>query len=226
MPSRASRRGHRAHVSRTVTGLLVVVLLVGVASLVVRARDGGSSEPTRPAPRPTASATPVTALDLTGLVVHREPFCALLEAPRVRAALAGRVRGIAHYGSGQRVAMADGLRDVSHEFDCTFRGAGAQARAWVFAAPVDAAYATRLARDARRGTGCRRLTATPRYGDPTVSTRCRDGRFLTVALRGRFGNAWLACSLRAPVGKGSATPTDVVRRGRRWCVDVARAAAG
>ncbi len=95
--------------------------------------------------------------------------------------------GTAHYDSGDRVPLATGLTDVSHEFDCTFDAAdGTQARAWVFAEPVTAAVGRSIVREACReglhgpgqGAGLRHAVG----GDPVQD---RQPTTQAVALRGR-----------------------------------------
>lgn len=119
---------------------------------------GATGAPTTKAQRPVASPTPLTQLDLRGLSIAREPFCEKLETLKVQAALGGRVTATDHYGNGDTVEFVPGVRDVSHEFGCTFSGApGAQARAWVFAEPV---------RRGRPGSWWRRPSAFGPAGPP------------------------------------------------------------
>jgi hypothetical protein len=128
------------------------------------------------------------------------------------------------------VVLAPGLRDVSHEYSCQFRAAtGAQARVWVFAAPVTRRVAGALARDARSQKRCRPAGLETRLGVPSAGTLCagpigagrRPDR--VMVLRGLFGDAWLSCQLTTPP---TVAAGEVVRRADRWCVQVATTLGG
>ena len=137
----------------------------------------------------------------------------------------GRSSVAERYGPGDRVNLGRGLRDVSHEFGCTYRaGNGAEARVWLFAQPVNQAVASRIAREARAEKGCRPAGDGPAFGSPTATTTCATAhpRGRSVTLRGLFGDAWLSCQLTLPaVGSGGAP--DVEPRAKRWCMAVATA---
>ena len=138
----------------------------------------------------------------------------------VATALGSRVEVSERYAPGDRVALAQGLRDVAQEFGCTYRDAnGAEARLWVFAHPVNPAAAASIVRAAETKKGCRVVRDGPGFGTPTVATSCpgpQQGR-RSVTLRGLFGDAWLTCQLTVPTG---ASGDDPVRRTQRWCVGV------
>lgn len=201
-----------------------VVVVVAVVALVVGVTHRGAvphqtSTPRQTAPRP--SPTPLRSLDLSGLPIDRGPFCDRLGADDVRTALGEPVQDASEYDSGQRATLAPGLRDVAHEYDCTYRAAsGAQARVWVFAQPVTRPVAASLARAARRTSACRVLADAPAYGRPSASTLCRTRQpnGTEVTLRGLFGDAWLTCRLSQP---GTPPQATTARRGERWCVRVA-----
>ena len=194
-----------------------VLALGSVVAWVLVTRSSGDA-PTRPAVPPSATAV----VDLSALGVERTPFCDRLQDTDVRSALDAPVTGSDEYRSGDRVLLAPGVSDVSHEFGCTYNAAtGAQARVWVFAEPVSGAEAARIGRGARRTPGCRPLDSTPAFGRSPAGTVCRAttpyGQ--RVTLRGLFGDAWLSCQLGTA---GSEPRAEVVRRGSRWCVRVAR----
>ena len=89
------------------------------------------------------------------------------------------------------------MRDVAHEYGCSWRAAdGTVASAWVFAPPVTAARAAELA---ARGRPRGRLPA----GHRRPGVRRSVGRGATVAasiaFHGLFGDAWLSCSLEPAV---------------------------
>ena len=201
--------------SRTFVAVVAVVVVAVAGWWLTRSPGSG------PHAAPSASPRALDSLDLSDVPVARQPFCDALRPDDVRAALGGPVRDTAHYVSGERASLGPGLRDVAHEYDCTFRGAGAEARAWVFAAPVRRPLAASITKDARDRSGCRLVARAPTFGRPGVTTDCpaAGGAGRTVASRGLFGDAWLTCQLTSR----DAEP-DVVRRAEQWCVRVATTA--
>ena len=204
--------------SRTFVGVVAVLVVVAAVAgwWLTRPRAGG--------PGASAGASPqaLESLDLSNVPVARRPFCDALQPDDVRAALGGPVRGSTHYVPGQLASLGPGLRDVAHEYDCTFRGdAGAEARTWVFAAPAGRPLAASMTRTARDRPGCLLVPRAPTFGRPGVTTDCPAARGAgrTVSLRGLFGDAWLTCQLTS-----RAAEPDVVRRAERWCVTVATTA--
>jgi len=188
------------------------LLSVGVAAVLVTAVVVGIGV-LRRTPPPKAPvdplATPLSAVDTTGLTVRRASFCVRVGDRTAAAALGAPVSTRASYRPGQSVAVTPTLTDVVDEYGCSWSAAsGATARFWVFGPPVTAAQAQRLA--AQVPPGCTRAKA-PAYGAPTSALTC-DG---TVLLRGLFGDAWLSCELT----------TASVGRAGRWCLAVARAAS-
>lgn len=179
---------------------------------------GAPEDPARraDAPDPTASAPAKVELDVSRLPIPREPFCADLDDPEVPLALAAPVDDGSSWESGDTVLLAPGLRDVAHEFGCRFVGADAEARVWVFAAPVSVAEARRLVREARSADGCRVLRSGTAYGRPGLTRACSDGGEVEVSARGLFGDTWLTCQLTDGADRG-----EVTRRAERWCVHVA-----
>jgi hypothetical protein len=185
-----------------------------------RTPSGASSSGASSA-EPTGSPTP----DPARLTVRRGPLCAALQPADARAALGAPVARRSSYAPGQRVLLAPGLRDVSHEYGCAFRSrSGAQARVWVFAEPVTRRRASALVRSAAGVTGCRPATIAEGFGAPAAGTLCprphRPGRDL--AARGLFGDAYLTCEL---LTTGSESAGQAVRRADGWCAGVAGALA-
>lgn len=201
--------------------MAAALLLTGVAVYVGLQSSSPEQAAQGPTASPTPSPTPLASLDLSGLPIARAPACDAIDEGDVEDALGGPVSGTDHYDSGQRVVLAPGLRDVSHEFGCIFRAAtGAQARVWVFAEPVSGRVAKTLVRDARSEKGCRPVSSGPTFGTPSATLLCalRKPRSRQVTLRGLFGDAWLSCQLTSPAA-GSVAAT--VRRSEQWCVRVA-----
>ena len=209
---RSVRRWSLALAALLVTG---VVVWVGLS--------GRESAPSTAAPSPSATPTPtpLSSVDLSGLPIERGPFCDRLDDADVEAALGGPVSGTGHYDSCDRVALAGGLRDVSHEFDCTYDAAtGSQARVWVFAEPVTTAAARTMVRETGGEKGCSVVGKAPPFGSPAIATLCRTTGPVArvVTLRGLFGDAWATCRLSTPGPSGAA---ETVQRAEQWCVRVA-----
>lgn len=197
--------------------LTLVPVTIGVAV---------STDTTPPAPKREPAAytgTPLSDFDSAATVVRRAPFCELVPAEAVEAALgaAGTASG---YDNGEQTDAVPG-GDVAHEYGCRARpeaGSTGLAEGWVFAPPVTAGAARRLVAEARRTKGCDPLPATPAYGSPSIGLLCATGDERSVTYRGLYGDAWLACRLTLPAG----TPQEqLLDRAGRWCVAVAQAAA-
>jgi hypothetical protein len=217
--NRPERPSDRGRLFRR-TAVLVVALVVTGALVYAGVRDRGGRQAAAE-PTPTATATPLASLDLSALPIPRGSFCAVLEQDDVEAALGGPVSRTAHYDSGDRARLAAGVTDIAHEYNCGYVSAsGTQARAWVFAEPVTTEVALGLAREAAGREGCAPVADGPRFGTPSVGTRCRTGRPVAsvVTLSGLFGDTWLSCQLSTPRASGAA---GTVRRAEQWCVRVA-----
>ncbi len=190
-----------------------------------RTPSGASSAGASSSGAPSAGRTGSPTRDPARLTVRRGPLCAALQPADARAALGAPVARRSSYAPGERVLLAPGLRDVSHEYGCAFRSrSGAQARVWVFAEPVTRRRASALVRSAAGATGCRFATIAEGFGAPAAGTRCprphRPGRDLVVS--GLFGDAFLTCEL---VTTGSESAGQAVRRADGWCAGVAGALA-
>ena len=198
---------------------LAVLVTAGIVAYVLG--SDGSSTPAA-ATTPSASPSPQHTVGLSHLPIPRARFCDWIGDSAVRQALGGAISEQVNYNSGDRVEVVPGVTDVAHEYDCTFNGVkGGQARAWVFAPPVDRAGADRLVRLARAQHGCTPLSGGPRYGAPTVSTACDtrlgDVPVKQVTLSGLFTDAWFSCQVSVPRAS-----TAVARKtAEQWCVHVA-----
>ncbi len=201
----------------------MAALALTAVAVYVGLRAAGPDQPVA-TPRTTSpSATPMARLDLSGLPVRRASLCGRIARSDVEAALRGPVAETSRYDSGDRASIAPGVRDVAHEFDCTYQAAsGAQARVWVFAERVTRGEAADIARAAKRAPRCRTLTDGPTFGTPDAATVCRVAkrRSRAVTLSGLFGDAWLSCRLSSPAAAGDSR-SQTVQRAQRWCVRVA-----
>jgi hypothetical protein len=212
----APYRGRVPVVRPLALALGATVLAVGIGVAVA---DG----PDEPAPTTAAPSVPLTDFDTTQLVAERAAFCADVPEDAVSEALGAEPVDEAAYGSGDRAELADRVRDVAHEFGCSWQGPdGSVARAWVFAPPVTPAAADALVADARKGEGCRADADAPAYGVPSLALVCETAGQRARSFRGLFGDAWLTCELSAPVAVAPAALED---RAGRWCVGVALASA-
>jgi hypothetical protein len=204
----------RRPVSRRALPCLAVVL-----ALLVVATGCSQKDPKAAAP---AAPTPMANLNTTAMEVPRIEFCSLVPDRAVRDALAGKPDSDASYGNGDETTLPGIGKEVVHEIGCAWgTEAGASARAWVFARPVDAAFARTVIASSRRTDGCR-LTPGPAYGDPSLTQTCRlpDGS-RRVRHAGLFGQTWLTCEVGTI--DPAASVTDVGDRSQRWCVQVANA---
>jgi hypothetical protein len=204
---------------------LRALLVAGVATAVTIGAGllaaGDSDEPDDPdAGRASAEApfetTPLASYDTSSATVARGSFCADLDPRQVTAAVDGAPASSSSWQNGDPVEVAGGAEDVGHEFGCAYVGAdGATARAWVFAPPVDAEQAQRLAHSAGKAPGCQAADG-PAFGSPTLALTCTKDGVAQASYRGLFGDAWLVCEVARPAG----ATWDVADRAGRWCVGV------
>jgi hypothetical protein len=206
---------------RVPAGFLIVAGVVTVLAVGggVLARGGGNDEPT-PA-KESFTTTPLSKYDATGVVVARGPFCDALDDRQVSAALGSDPADSSSWENGDTIDVGNGVQDVTHEFGCRYTAAdGTIAQAWVFAPPVDAEQAQRLAKGAAKGPGCA-AGAGAAFGTPTIALTCTKDDVARASYRGLFGDAWLVCEVARPAG----ATWDVADRAGRWCVGVLEAAA-
>lgn len=246
--ARTGRR--RAQVRRSRAPLLLaLVALLAIAATVAATAVVGPSDPAGDEPEAPAAGGPATDdetgsdgaaddgsasppedvptpidVDLSNLPVPRSlDDCSVLDGDPVRDALGAPVTLRQVYASGDRVEVSPGVTDVVAEDGCVFRSPRADARVWVFSAPVGTAYARTLVRQARRTPGCSPRPDETGFGDPTLTDVCTtrgagdEAPTRTATLRGLFGDAWLTCRLSVedePKGV-------VLDRAQRWCVEAA-----
>ena len=188
-----------------------------------RASEPDDDEPTEEESPAEESAeafpTPID-VDLSNLPVPRRlDDCSVLDGDPVQEALGAPVALRQGYAAGDRVKVAPGVSDVVAEDGCAFRSPRAEARVWVFSAPVGTAYARMLVREARGAPGCSTRPDETGFGDPTLTDVCttRGPRAVSATLRGLFGDAWLTCRLTAE----GESRDEVLDRAQRWCTEVA-----
>lgn len=170
----------------------------------------------------TSSAAPTSVADLevAGLAPARTPFCDAVPLDAVTAALGGRVADDDAWGNGDPAPGTSA--DVGHELGCSWSGPDggedATARAWVFARPVDAAFAASVVRDSAQRKGCS-SPAGAKFGTPSLTQVCAlRGGTTRVRHAGLFGSTWLSCELTASGGAPA-----VRARASAWCAAVATA---
>lgn len=206
-----------------VRSLLAAVVLTATA-VTVGVAVRGSADTDVDSTGPVRRGTPLWEYDTSGVVVERSAFCSGIGSDPVAAALGDAPESSSSYLNGERAQVTRKLRDVAHEFDCTWVGAdGTVARAWVFAPPVTPARAGDLAAAAPAARGCERVADAPAFGAPSVATSCASSTERQASYRGLFGDAWLACSITAPASDSE--QVELLDRTGRWCVAVARAAS-
>lgn len=201
---------------------MATVVTLGVVGVVVAVLDPFADE-SSPGDEAPYATTPLEGFETTTLTVPRAGFCSAVDPREVEAALGGEPDGARGYENGEEVTLADGLTDVAHEFGCVWSaGDGSEARAWVFAPPVDADRAEMLVREASRTAGCE-ASPTPAYGAPSVGLTCTGEGGTRASYRGLFGDAWLTCELTS--ADPAVDPAALRERAGAWCVGVARGAA-
>jgi hypothetical protein len=192
------------------------ILLLAAVVLTLVATGCSSSESTAP----KASPTPMASLNTSSMQIPRIEFCTLVPDSAVKAALGGKPDSSASYRPGDSVVLPGVGKEVVHEIGCLWStDAGATARAWIFARPVDAAFARSAIASGRQTKGCR-VSPGPAYGDPSTTQACRlrDGS-TRIRHAGLFGQTWLTCE----VGDRATAKSDLRERADRWCVEVVNA---
>lgn len=202
------------------------------------APDSGShaARTTSPSALPTATGTPLSVYDSSGVTVARADLCPLITPSVVERALGGPVVQQSSYGDGDTTDLSPaggagpGLRDRVAEYGCTYAGSASTARAWVFAPAITRGRARTLVRDATGEAGCRLLPDAAALGAPSVATVCRGPvtgfssrpgpDLTTVTYAGLLGDAWLSCSVTDAISVPVAT---IAGRAGDWCVAVATA---
>lgn len=200
------RQSSARRLSAAVLPVLAVLLLTGCSG----ARQAAPEQP---------SPTPIADLDTTRMQVPRIEFCELVPSAAVREALSGEPASAAAYGNGDEVPLPRVGKDVVNEIGCSWTGeTGLTARAWVFARPVDTAFAGTVIAADRRSSGCRTVPG-PAFGRPSSTQVCRrDDGTERVRHSGLFGQTWLSCEVATPGGSPSVEPPRA--RADRWCVEV------
>jgi hypothetical protein len=220
----AGRRRAEQQRSRTPALLALVAVVAAVVTVVALvvwpdgSGTGGSTGAASPAPSPSRGDAPI---DLSDLPIARSLDCAALDDAAVATALEGDVTARDAYTDGDRVEVAPGVTDVAHETSCRFATDEAEARVWIFTAPVTTASAREMVRDRRHRRGCTYPDLPTGFGTPGVISVCTDpdpDRSVSATMSGLFGDAWLSCRLSQ---QGAPIPDAVLERADRWCVHVA-----
>jgi hypothetical protein len=199
---------------RTAHGLASVVALALMATTGCAQDEETSARP--------ASPTPLASLNTTAMQLPRIEFCQLVPDEAVRDALGSEPDSEASYGNGDQENLPGVGSEVVHELGCSWStGEGAAARAWVFARPVDAAFAKTVVAAARETKGCT-VRRGPAYGEPSLTQTCRlPDESRRVRHAGLFGQTWLSCEVVA--GAGADDVSTLPKRSETWCVEVANA---
>src|SRR5690349_16885942 len=190
--------------------------LACVAVSLLAATGCAEKEATAPTPTPT----PLASLNTAAMQVPRIEFCKLVPDSAVHDALGAKPDSSSSYRNGDEIDVPGVGKEVVHEIGCSWTADdGASARAWVFARPVDAAFARQAIGSSSGTKGCR-TTSGPAYGEPSVTQTCHqpDGSN-RVRHAGLFGQTWLSCEVTRPTD-----PVGTVRdRADTWCVEVVNA---
>lgn len=211
----AMREDRRAVRRRPLARLASVVL---VATGLMAGCTESSEKVEEPPPATATTATPLSELDLTGVVAERAPFCDALDPESVATVLGGQPELTDSYSSGEVAQLGPGLRDVANEHSCLFERGSRSARAWLFAQPVTPAQARTMVEGRGSDRACE-AAGELSFGDPGLVQSCEpEGRRRVTAV-GLFGDGWLTCQTTAP---GSADATELLEQTQRWCAEVAR----
>lgn len=205
-------RVHRGAVRRSRLVRLAPAVLA-VALLTAGCTSSDDSTESNPAP----SDTPLADIDLTGVAASRTSFCDSLDKDAVATALGGEPKKEKSYGSGERATLTTGLKDVSHEFSCSFERGPREARAWLFAQPVTRGEVFKWIDERGEDKGCA-AAGDLQFGKPGLVQICQDKSQLRVLAVGLFGDGYLTCKLTAPA---KSDEEELLDRGQRWCADVA-----
>lgn len=239
------RRVRPRHVGSTLCGLLLVIGTPGCAVLErftgpddASARTpAGSPAQTEPTADPSpVSPSPVSESRLAELrdatSPARAPFCDLVGADEVRAAL-GQTPGevlpeVAATEPGDLVDIDLGGGEVRRlpvaEYACRWElrvGPSADlapgvraAGITVFAPRVTVGRAGALSRSARARAGCEEVIGAPTVGLPGATTTCGPGELRS---EGRVDDTWLACEITREDITGQGPVEALVPRLLSWC---------
>lgn len=202
------------------------VLLLGVL--------GACSGAPEPPQEPSYDATSLADFDASAVTLERTDFCDDFSEEAVQYTV-GEVASTKHYGNGDPVQLTEGVRDVSHELNCTFVGkSGTTARAWVFVPRVTAQRAEELVNAAGQAEGCSRVEGRE-FGEPSTGRFCTTGEGVEASYRGLFVDTWLTCSVSRPaksqekgskeMGKAQPDRESMLREAGEWCTAAAEAAS-
>ena len=198
--------------------LLALLLTVVVALSLAGCSDG--DEPER---QVEVNPTPIDAFVADAVQVSRATFCSRIADEAVTAAI-GELASTRHYGNGERARVTSAVRDVAHEYNCTFVGStGDVARAWVFVPRVTRSQARALVAGVRRRAGCQ-LQDGYSFGSPGTGSLCETRGRREAAYRGLFVDAWLTCSV-TDGGRKKLSDKALLKKAGDWCVQAATAAA-
>lgn len=202
--------------------MLLRPLLALLVAIVTALSAAGCSDDEEPERQVEVNPTPVDRFVSDAVQVSRASFCSRIADEAVTAAV-GEVASTRHYGNGERANVSGRIRDVAHEYNCTFVGSsGDVARAWVFVPRVTRAQARALVRGVRRQDGCR-LVDGHSFGSPGTGSICVRGGRTEAAYRGLFVDAWLSCSV-TDGGREKLSEPALLKRAGDWCVQTATAA--
>ncbi len=207
-----------------VAGVATALLVVGGVLLL----GGDDGDDPAPAPEPFRT-TPLAEVDTTTAAVTRGPFCDRVDDRQVAAALGlepdATVPDALVWANGDELDLGSGRPDVVHEFGCAYAVQdGGEARAWVFAPPVDATRAAQLAEAAGRAARLHRRhrpgVRRPDAGADLHRRRRHRAGVVPRAVRRRVAGL----RGRGPAS-GDPVAADVADRAGRWCAGVLEATA-
>ena len=193
-------------------------ILAVPAALLALVVITGCSKDEKAAPDP--APTPLASLNTVEMELPRIEFCQLVPDAAVEDAVGGKPASASSYGNGEEVELAGVGKDVVHEIGCSWTGEdGTTARAWVFARPVNTAFARSVIASGMKTKGCRTIAGPP-YGKPASTQVCRtaEGK-QRLRHAGLFGQTWLTCELATTKSEQA----ELRDRTDAWCSEIANA---
>ncbi|HMU36461.1 MAG TPA: hypothetical protein PKA04_06525 [Marmoricola sp.] len=184
-----------------------VLVVIGCLSLLVSC---GEAKPPKAAPEPT----PLAELKVDQAIVPTIDFCKFVHPKTVSAALglAGEelpteVESTA-YGNGDEVSVDGTAPQRLQELGCTWKLGSATASAWIFARPVDEAFAQTVISTAKQRKAC--TTNTGGFGPTSYSQTCPNADGSTrIRHASLIGHTWFTCEI--------SSATETAARADLWC---------
>lgn len=185
----------------------ILVVVIGCLSMLVSC---GDPKPPKAAPEPT----PLADLKVDQVIVPIIDFCKFVHPKTVSAALGlpgtELPSDVEHtaYGNGDELSIDGAAPQRLQELGCTWKSDTDSASAWIFARPVDEAFAQTVISAAQQRKAC--TTNTGGFGPISYSQTCPNADGGTrIRHASLIGQTWFTCEI--------SSATDAVERADLWC---------